>query len=140
MKAVKAALFSRITSDSALMAKLGASPFMGRLPDSGKLSKTKAMLVINGDTIRDRVDRETALYTIDVYSYSHDQVEDAYEELLRVFSVSEARKVWRKLVVGGPAAAAYIRFESSEDIADPTSELFRKASRFRVKVSRTISS
>lgn len=139
MKAVKAALFSRITGDSTLMNKLDASPYMGRLPDTKKLSKTKAMLVINGDAIRDRVDRETQLYTIDVYSYSHDQVEDVYEDLLRVFGVSaDARKVWRKLTAASPAAHVYIKFENSEDIPDPTSELFRKASRFRVKVARVI--
>src|SRR4030067_116395 len=107
MKAVKAAMFSRITGDSTLMQKLGASPFMGRLPsDTAGLSKTKAMLVINGDETRDRVDRETGLYVVDVYSYSHDQVEDAYEELLRVLGVSEARKVWRPAALGGAGAEA----------------------------------
>ena len=139
MKAAKAALFTRITGDAPLMAKLGASPYMGRLPDTTKLSRTKAMLVINGDALRDRPDRENQLYTIDVYSYSHDQVEDAYEELLRVFGVTEARKVWRKITLSAPGAAMFIRFESSEDIPDPTSELFRKAARFRVRAVRVIS-
>jgi hypothetical protein len=121
------------------MAKLGASPYMGRLPDSSKLSKTKAMIVINGDAIRDHADRETQLYTMDVYSYSHDQVEDVYEDLLRVFGVTvDARRIWLKLTVNPPGAQLFIKFESSEDIADPTSELFRKAVRMRVKVARTI--
>lgn len=139
MKTVKAAIFSRLTGDSILMNKLAASPYMGRLPDTGKISKTKAALVINGFAERDRPDRETQAYTIDVFAYSHDLVEDVYEDVLRVLGVTEARRVWRPLTVASPAAKAFIRFDRSDDLPDPTSEVFHKSARFAVKVARIIS-
>lgn len=138
MKAVKKLLYSVLAADAPLMAKLVAAPFMGRLPETGVVSKTKAALVINGDAIRDRPDRETQSYTIDIYAHSHDHVEDTYEDVLRVLGLTDARKQWKMLAVTSPAVKAGIRFESSGDIPDVTSELFHKVTRFRVRVVRAV--
>lgn len=131
-------MYSAITGDATIMGRLDAPPYMGRMPDSAKISKTKAALVITGDAVRDRPDRETQLYLMDIFAYSHDLTEDVYEDLLRIFGLSEARRIWKPLSVTTPAAKALIRFESADDSPDPTSELQHKIVRFRVRAARVI--
>ena len=140
MKSVKKALYSALSGDATLMSKLVEAPYMGRLPsDTAKITTTKAAIVINGEAVRDRPDRESQVYVLDVYSRSHDLVEDVYEEVLRVLGVTvDFRRVWKALTVTPPAAKALIRFESSDDIPDQTSTFFHKAARFRVRAARLI--
>ena len=138
---MKKALYNRITNDVTIMAKLQDSPYMGRLPgDTGKISKTKAAIVITGGSDRIGPDKERQSYTMDVFAYSHDLVEDVFEDLVRLFVVSlRGGKQWRPLAVSAPAGKALIRFESETDLPDETSELNHKVTRWTVLATRVLS-
>ena len=135
MKTVKAAIYLKITSDAALMARLGnTGPFPGRLPKDSPHSREVAAITFIGETTVGRGRKETQTYTLRISSYSHDLGEDVAADLDRLFHPGGVGQ-WMPLSVGA-GQTAYIRREFAADAPDPDSELWQRIVRFRVHFAK----
>lgn len=134
MLATKKAIYALLTSDATLMGMLEQSPYMGRLPDTAKITREKGAISIDGSTSLVRGDKEEQTFTLNVWTLTHDKAEAIYDRLMVVLHPSLRATNWRPLIVSQAKAVA--RMESAIDVPDPTSELFHKAVRFRVLFAR----
>lgn len=134
MLAVKKAIWMILSGDTTLAAMLNSQPYMGRLPDTAKITREKGAVSISGDTTLARGDREDQTLIVDVWTLTHDLAESIYERLLVLLHPVSRSTQWRALAVSPDRA--FIRLESAFDLPDSTSELFHKAIRFRVLYAR----
>ncbi len=139
MKAVKAALYARLTGDPTLMNRLGnRGPYLGRFPKDAPHSRTVAAIAFSGETLLVRGDKEQQTYTLNVIAYSHDLVMDVLADLDRLLHPSAGRH-WNSLTLTqAPGAVAKIRREAVFDVPDPDSELWQISIRYRVLFARAV--
>lgn len=134
MLATKKALWSLLSGDAILAALLEQAPYMGRLPDTAKITRVKGALVISGDATPARGGKEEQTIVIDVWTLTHDLAEAIYERLIDLLHPGQPTQ-WGSLAV--LAGKARIRLDSAIDLPDATSELHHKVVRFRVLYART---
>jgi hypothetical protein len=132
VKAVKAAMYSRMTADAQLMAKLSSGPYLGRLPDTARFTREKAIITMEGETSIARGTREEVTVTCNIWSLSHDVAEGVAADLARLFHPTAPRKYWVPLATTN-GDRAFTRVEYGLDLPDPTSEVWHRVVRIRVK-------
>lgn len=134
MKEVKAAIWTRVRDDPAIMGPTrldGRGPFLGRLPKDSPHSRRVAAVTFEGETTLARGAKEDQTITLHVWAFSHDLVEDVAADLDRLFHPTPGRH-WIPLAVSG-GGRAYVRREFAADLPDPGSELWHKVYRLRVR-------
>ncbi|MDR7496844.1 MAG: hypothetical protein QN174_07795 [Armatimonadota bacterium] len=135
MKAVKAAIYGKMVADATLRAKLGSDPYIGRLPDTAKLTRTKALISMEGETRPTRGSKEEVTITCHIWSLSHDVAEDVAADLARLFHPTAPRRYWVPLITTG-GDRAFTRLGDGLDLPDPTSEVWHRLVRIRVQFAK----
>lgn len=134
MRSIKRAVYQRIVGDARIMALLGnKGPFLGALPRVSPHSREEAAITIDGDTSIARGSKEEVTINLQVYSLSHDVVEEVAANLDRLFHPAPGRQ-WVPLSVAD--GQAFVRREFAADVPDPASELWHKVIRLRVHFGR----
>ncbi len=129
----KKAVYTVITADAALMARLGnKAPYPLRLPKDTPHSRTVAAITYSGSTIQVRGGHEDHTITLSVWAYSHDLAEAVSGDLRRLFHPTSRNRYWVPLPVAG-GHRAFIRREFATDVPDPASDLVHISIRHRVK-------
>lgn len=132
MREVLAAVHEKIRTDATIMARLNnRGPFYGRLPEDAVFGKDQGAITMEAEAVVDPGATESQIVTLHVWTYRKMLGEDISKDIDRLFHSYRYR--WQPLSLGAAPAAAYARVEFRHDVTDPSSELYHKVLRLRIR-------